>query len=90
MIATKKQEESLILMNHSCADGFKRKKLIQTYKQSDASNKKFRLEGAGRRPCMSIIVDDLMEKIANEREQQHHISSKLITVYAKQMARKRH
>jgi len=66
MIATKKQEESLILTNHLCADGFKRKKLIQTYKQSGASNKKFRLEGAGRRPCMSIIVDDLMEKIAKE------------------------
>jgi len=27
-----------------------------------------------------------MEKIANEREQQHHISSKLITVWAKKMA----
>ena len=63
----------------------KKEKLSETWKQSGAF-KKFRLEGAGRKPCLSTIEDNLMEKIAKEREQQHHVSSKLITVWAKKMA----
>ena len=64
----------------------KKEKLSEMYMQSGASKKMFRLEGAGRKTCLSTIEDDLMEKIAKEQEQQHHISSKLITAWAKQMA----
>jgi len=59
--------------------------LNAAYDQPGPSKKKLKL-GCGRKPCLSTIEDKLMEKIAHEREQQHHVSSKLITVWAKTMA----
>ena len=33
-----------------------------------------------------LLEDQLMEKVAHEQEQQHHLSTKLITVWANNMA----
>ena len=57
--------------------------------QSDVSRKKLRLKDDGRKPCLSTIKDALMEKIAREREQQHHVSCKSISIWAKEMGDQR-
>ena len=49
--------------------------------QSITSRKKFRLEGGGRKPCLSTIEDVLMEKIAQECEQQHRIRQAALVLH---------
>ena len=60
-------------------------KLNTAYEKPGQSKKKSKL-GCGRKPILSTIEDQLMEKVAHEREQQHHVSTKLVTVSAKNMA----
>ena len=60
-------------------------KLELAYHQPGLASKKKKL-GVGRKPWLSTIEDDLMEKIVHEREQQHHVPYKLIQVWAQQMA----
>ena len=60
-------------------------KLNAAYEKPGPSKKKSKL-GCGRKPILSTIEDQLMEKVAHEREQQHHVSTKLVTVWAKNMA----
>ena len=58
----------------------------EAYKQPKPSKKRLRLEGAGQKPCLSTVEDELMEKIAKEWAEQHHVSTKLIQVWATKMA----
>ena len=60
-------------------------KLNAAYEKPGPSKKKSKL-GCGRKPILSTIEDQLMEKVAHERKQQHHVSTKLVTVWAKNMA----
>ena len=53
-----------------------KEELSKACKKSGTSKKKFRGDGGGRRPNLTTIEDSLMEKIAREREQQHHVSCK--------------
>ena len=71
-------------INESVVCKWKQQKaeLQELCEQSITSRKKLRLEGGGRKPCLSTIEDVLMEKIAQEHEQQHHVSCKLITIWA--------
>ena len=59
-------------------------KLELAYHQPGKSKQKKKL-GAGRNPCLSTIEDELMDRIAHEREQQH-VSCKLIQLWAQNMA----
>ena len=47
------------------------------------------LEGDWRKLCLLTIEDAIMEKIAQEHAQQHHVSCKLIAIWSKEMADKR-
>ena len=60
-------------------------KLNVAYEKPGPSKKKSKF-GCGRKPMLSTIEDQLMEKVALKREQQHHVSTKLITVWANNMA----
>ena len=60
--------------------------LQELCEQSIASRKKLGHEDGGRKPCLSTIEDVLMKKIAPDREQQYHVSCKMITIWAKEMA----
>ena len=44
----------------------KKKELNEAYEQPGPLKKRLRLEGAGRKPCLSTVEDELMEKIAKE------------------------
>ena len=64
----------------------KKKEINEAYEQPGPSKKKLRLEGAGRKPCLSTVEDELMEKIAKEQAEQRHVSTKLIQVWATKRA----
>ena len=60
-------------------------KLNAAYEQPGPSKMKLRL-GCGRKPSLATIEDELMSRIIRERERRGHVSSRLITTWAKQMA----
>ncbi|CAK8671192.1 unnamed protein product [Clavelina lepadiformis] len=60
-------------------------KLNAAHEKPGPSKKKSKL-GCGRKPILSTVEDQLMAKVAHEREQQHHVSTKLITAWAKNLA----
>ena len=61
-------------------------KLKEAYDKPEQTKKKLKL-GGGRKLILSTIIKDiLMEKIAYKREQQHHVSTKLVTFWATKMA----
>ena len=64
----------------------KKKEISEAYEQPGTSKKRLRLEGAGRKPCLSAMEDELMKKIVKEQAEHHHVSSKLIQVWAAEMA----
>ena len=64
----------------------KKEEINEAYEKPGPSKKRFRLEGAGRKPCLSTVEDELMEKISKERAEHHHVSTKLIMVWATKMA----
>ena len=57
-------------------------KLELAYNKPDQEKKKKKL-GVGRKSCLSTTEDELMERIAHEREKQHHVPCKLIQVWAR-------
>ena len=63
-----------------------KKEINEAYEQPGPSKKRLRLDGAGRKPCLSTVEEELMEKIARERAEHHHVSTKLIQVWATKMA----
>ena len=62
----------------------KKEELSKAHEKSATSKTKFRVDGGGRRCHLSTIEDSLMEKIT--REQQHHVSCKIIQLWAKELA----
>ena len=64
----------------------KKKEINEAYEQPEPSKKRLRLDGAGRKPCLSTLEEELMEKIARERAEHRHVSTKLIQVWATKMA----
>ena len=64
----------------------KKKEINEAYEQPGPSKKRLRLDGAGRKPCLSPVEEELMEKIARERAEHRHVSTKLIQVWATKMA----
>ena len=60
---------------------------IEAYEQTGQSKKRIMFEGAGRKPCLSTVEDELMKKIAKERAEHHQVSTKLIQVWATKMAK---
>ncbi len=57
--------------------------LVEVFQQQGPTKKK--KVGSGRKPCLSTIEDELMDRIVSEQEQQH-VSSKMISAWAKEMA----
>ena len=57
-------------------------KLELAYNKPGQEKKKKKL-GVGRKPCLPTTEDELMERIAHEREKQHHVPCKLIQVMSK-------
>ena len=64
----------------------KKKEINEAYEQPGSSKRRLRLEGAGRKPCLSTVEDELIEKIAKERADHRHVSPKLIQVWAAKKA----
>ena len=64
----------------------KKKQIREAYEQPGPLKRRLRLEGAGRKPCLSTVEDELMEKIAKERAEQRYVSPKLIQIWATKMA----
>ena len=64
----------------------KKQEFSETYKKSRTLKKKFRVDGRGRRSHLSTIKDSVLEKIAREREQQHHVSCKIVQLWAEELA----
>ena len=64
----------------------KKKEINEAYEQPGQSKKRLRLKGVGRKPCLSTVEDGLMEKIAEERAEQRHVSTKLIQVWPRKIA----
>ena len=56
------------------------------YTINQAKKKKSKKLGVGRKPFLSTTEDELMERIAHEREKQHHLPCKLIQVWEQEMA----
>ena len=70
-------------MNLLCADGLEKEDLSKIGK-SETSKEKFKVEGGGRKPLLSTVEDELMEKIA--RGQRHHVFCKLIQHWAEKLS----
>ena len=64
----------------------KKKEISEAHEQPGPSKRRLRLEGAGRKPCLSTVEGELMEKIAKERAEQGYVSPKVIQVWATKMA----
>ena len=62
-----------------------KKEINEAYEQPGPSKKRLRLDGAGQKPCLSTVEEELMEKIARERAKHRHVFTKLIQVWATKM-----
>ena len=49
-------------------------------------SEKKRLSGAGKKPVLGDLEEELLQKIIDEREKHHHVASKMITVWAQELA----
>jgi len=61
-----------------------RKNSLKIYDESSSiiDSKRKRLTGAGRKPVLGDLEEELLEKIIDEREKHYHVSCKIITVWA--------
>ena len=63
-----------------------RKKSSKISDKSSSQSKKRRLSGGRQKPFLRNLEEELVEKIIDEHEKHRHVSCKLITVWAQQLA----
>ena len=84
---TKRQAARKFTVNESMIRRW-RKNSLKIYDESSSiiDSKRKPVTGAGRKPVLSDLEEELLEKIIDEREKHYHVSCKIKTVWAQELA----
>eukprot|EP00795_Rhopilema_esculentum_P011115 gene11115-19990_t len=72
-------------MGASYGDGDRIHKKTDDESSSIIDSTEKRLAGAGRKPVLGDLQEELLEKIIDVREKHYHVACKILTVWAQQL-----